>query len=205
MLHVLSQDPDIDVGGLLTSVEEGTGIVPMQGVGRELVEAQARAVGLPVRFVELPRECPNAEYERRMAAALEHARAEGFTRVAFGDLYLRDIRAYREAQLKRSGLEPCFPLWGRDTAALAREMIDAGLRSIIVCIDPQKLDPEFLGRRFDADFLTDLPAGVDPCGEHGEFHTFCVGAPVFTASIQADVRARCTERGFEVLQLHPVL
>ena len=203
MLHVLSQDPDTDVAGLLTTIEAGSGIVPMQGVDRELVEAQARAAGLPVWFVELPPECPDAEYERRMTAVFDQALSEGFTRVAFGDLYLRDIRAYREAQMKDTGLEPCFPLWGRDTAALAREMIGAGLRSIVVCVDPQKLGPGFLGRCFDAGLLADLPADVDPCGENGEFHSFCSQGPMFSQCIAVAHDGYRDEQGFRLLSLRP--
>jgi uncharacterized protein (TIGR00290 family) len=188
MLWTLRQQYPGAVGGLLTTTNEAFDRVAMHAVRRALVEEQAQAAALPLDIVPLPWPCSNEEYERRMAAAVARALARGFTHVAFGDLFLEDVRRYREERLAGSGLAPLFPLWKQQTtAALAREMIAAGLEARITCVDPRKLDRAFAGRPFDAALLESLPPGVDPCGENGEFHTFACAGPMFSRRI--DVRA----------------
>jgi uncharacterized protein (TIGR00290 family) len=174
---------ELDVIGLLTTVTTTYDRVAMHGVRRELLALQADACGLPLFEVELPAPCPNEVYERALAGALTHARADGVTHVVFGDLFLEDIRAYREAQLAALGLACVFPLWGRDTRALAHEMVGSGLRAHLACVDPRQLDRRFAGRTFDEALLGELPATVDPCGERGEFHTFATHGPMFSRPI----------------------
>ncbi|HEX4439305.1 MAG TPA: ATP-binding protein [Thermoanaerobaculia bacterium] len=174
---------ELDVVGLLTTVTEDYGRVSMHGVREEILERQAVAAGLPLRRVRIPAGCVDDEYERRMGAAVAEARAEGITRVVFGDIFLEDVRAYRERMLAGTGIAPVFPLWRRDTAALARDMLDAGLSATVVCVDPRRLPESFAGRAFDRAFLDALPAGVDPCGENGEFHTCVTAGPMFASPI----------------------
>jgi uncharacterized protein (TIGR00290 family) len=178
-LHVLNQLHPGAVAALLTTVNQAFDRVAMHGVRREVLEAQARASRLPLRVVEIPDACPNAIYEQRMGAAVAEAVADGFTHVAFGDLYLQDIRRYREERLAGSGLTPLFPLWEIPTRALARDMIAGGLRARIACVDTRVLDRRFVGRSFDDSLIEDLPANVDPCGENGEFHTCVYDGPMF--------------------------
>ena len=202
-LDVLRRD-GVEVTGLLTTVEEGgAGRVAMHHVPRSLLDAQAVAARLPLLPVSLPWPCSNDEYERRMAAAVARARAEGVTHVAFGDLFIEDIRAYRKRMFADSGIAPLFPLWHRPTDALAREMIAGGLRATLTCVDPRQLDGGYAGREFDARLLAELPAGVDPCGERGEFHTFCHAGPMFAAPIP--LRRGCTVQrdGFVYAELLP--
>jgi uncharacterized protein (TIGR00290 family) len=185
-LHALRGTPGVKVAGLLTTVTEDYDRISMHGVRRALLERQAEEAGLPLRIVLIPRECGNEEYGERMAAALREARepwGDGLRRVAFGDLFLEDIRAYREERLAAVGMEALFPVWGRDTAVLAREFLDLGFAATLVCVDTEALAPSFAGRPFDAELLRDLPAGVDPCGERGEFHTFVHAGPVFRAPV----------------------
>jgi uncharacterized protein (TIGR00290 family) len=182
-LHALRRAGEVEVVGLLTTVTETFGRVSMHAVREELLDAQAAAAGLPCRKVRIPWPCPNERYEAEMAAALAEVRAAGVTHVAFGDLFLADVRAYREAKLNGTGLAPLFPLWGRDTRALAEEMIAGGLRAVLTCVDPRRLAPELAGRPFDAALLAALPPGVDPCGENGEFHTFAFAGPMFAGPI----------------------
>jgi len=170
---------DVEISGLLTTFNQAADRVAMHAVRRTLVEAQAAAAGLPVRAVELPWPCSNEEYETRMAEACRTAVAEGIEAIVFGDLFLRDIRAYREQKLAGSGLDPLFPLWDIPTHELAREMMRSGLRARITCVDKKQLDASFAGREFDEALLADLPAGADPCGENGEFHTFAYAGPMF--------------------------
>jgi uncharacterized protein (TIGR00290 family) len=183
MLHVLRQEGLTKGAALLTTINEVADRVAMHGVRRALLEAQAAAAGLPLRTIFLPHPCPNDVYEARMRAAVDRAVADGFTHVAFGDLFLEDVRTYRERSLTGTGLTPMFPLWGRNTAALATEMIDAGIKATLTCVDPRVLDRRFAGRRFDAALLAELPPDVDPCGERGEFHTVVTAGPMFDREI----------------------
>lgn len=178
-LHALRQDGGAEVTALFTTVNAAFDRVAMHAVRRQLVEAQARSAGLPLHCIDIPYPCSNADYERIMGAFVAKAKAEGVEAMAFGDLFLADIRAYRERHLAGTGIAPLFPLWGRDTGPLAREMIDGGLVAHITCVDPRKLDRSFVGRTFDAGFLADLPRGADPCGENGEFHSFVSAGPMF--------------------------
>lgn len=182
-LHVLRRDPAVKVVGLLTTLNQAARRVAMHAVREELLEAQAAALGLPLLKVPIPSPCSNEEYERAMGGAVAQARADGVEAIAFGDLYLEDIRRYREERLAPTGIQPLFPLWGLPTAALAREMVSAGLRAHVTCVDPKQLSPSFVGRTFDATFLDDLPPGVDPCGENGEFHSFAYAGPMFRAPL----------------------
>jgi uncharacterized protein (TIGR00290 family) len=185
-LHLLRQQPDIEVVALLTSFNSAAGRVAMHAVRRALVDAQAARTGIPQWSVDLPWPCSNAEYEERMRGVCQRAFAEGITAVAFGDLFLQDIRDYRERQLLGTGLEPLFPVWEIPTAQLARDMIGAGVKAKITCVDPAQIDRTFAGRDYDQTLLDSLPPGVDPCGENGEFHTFVYDAPVFSSPI--DIR-----------------
>lgn len=195
MVHALRKE-GVPLGGLLTTINADAQRVAMHAVRVELLEAQARAVGLPLRMLPIPSPCPNEVYEKTMAEAVRAAVAEGFTHVAFADLFLEDIRRYREDRLAGSGLTPLFPLFGLDTTALAREMIDGGLRARITCLDPKVLDRSFAGRDFDAALLRDLPAAIDPCGERGEFHTFCYSGPMFSAPIAIETGITVERDGF---------
>jgi diphthamide synthase (EF-2-diphthine--ammonia ligase) len=197
MLHLLRQQYPGAVRGLLTTTNAAFDRVAMHGVRRTLLDAQARAAELPLHVVPLPWPCSNEDYERLMRAAVEGFVAQGFTHVAFGDLFLEDVRAYRESRLLDTGLTPLFPLWKRaDTATLAREMIAGGLEAHLTCVDPRVLPTEFAGRRFDARLLADLPPGVDPCGERGEFHSFAYAGPMFTTPIRVRAGARVERDGF---------
>jgi uncharacterized protein (TIGR00290 family) len=202
-LQVVRAQGALDVAGLLTTVTSEFSRVAMHAVREVLLDAQARALGLPCTKIELPWPCTNEVYERRMAETLRTATASGITHIVFGDLFLRDIRAYRESRLAGTGLSPVFPLWERDTGALATEMIDGGLRATLTCVDPTRLDGRFAGRDFDRALLDDLPAAVDPCGENGEFHTFAWAGPMFTAPIPI-VRGAVVERdGFVFADVLP--
>lgn len=182
-LHNLRQDPSVEVVALVTTLNQEFDRVAMHAVRRELLEMQAAAVGLPLWTVPLPWPCSNDEYEVRMRDLLARAVKEGVQAMAFGDLFLADIRAYREKQLADTGLQPLFPVWQIPTDELAREMIASGLRAKITCVDPRVLPREFAGRDFDSQFLADLPPGVDPCGENGEFHSFVYDGPGFRRPI----------------------
>jgi uncharacterized protein (TIGR00290 family) len=182
-LHVLRQTHGIDVAALITTFNCAADRVAMHAVRRRLVEAQAQRVGLPLWAVELPWPCSNAKYEDRMRDVCGRAVAEGITAMAFGDLFLRDVREYREGRLQGTGLEPLFPLWDVPTAELAADMVRSGVKAKVTCVDPRKLDRGFAGRDFDTAFLAELPRSVDPCGENGEFHTFVFDAPVFSAAV----------------------
>ena len=184
-LHEL-RGAGIEVAALLTTTNEANGRVAMHAIRGELLEAQAEAAGIPLWKIPLPWPCTNADYEARMAAACRRAAAEGITTIAFGDLFLRDIRAYRERNLAGTGLTPVFPLWERPTAALAREMIAGGLRARLTCVDSRVLGREFAGREYDARLLADLPAAADPCGENGEFHSFVYDGPFFRHPIAVE-------------------
>jgi uncharacterized protein (TIGR00290 family) len=168
---------------LLTTITEDYGRISMHAVRRELLHAQAAAVDVPLVEVGIPAACINEVYEERMAAALAAPPLDEVEEFAFADLFLADIRAYREERLAAIGRRATFPVWGRDTAALAERFVAGGFEATLVCVDPRKLDPSFAGRRFDAELLRDLPVGVDPCGENGEFHTFVSAGPVFSAPV----------------------
>lgn len=178
-LHVLRQRAEVEVVGLLTTVNQQHGRVAMHAVRQELLRAQAEAAGLPLHEVQIPQPCSNEQYEAAMAAAVRDAVARGVTVMAFGDLYLEDVRAYRCQKLQGSGIRPIFPLWGEPTAGLARQMIAGGLRARLTCVDPRKLPAELAGRDYDESLLAALPPGVDPCGENGEFHSFAYAGPMF--------------------------
>ena len=178
-LHLLNQQHPGAVAALLTTVNEAMDRVAMHGVRRSVLEEQARAAGLPLHVIHIPHPCPNDVYEAQMRAAVADARANGFTHAAFGDLFLEDVRRYREERLAGSGLEPLFPVWGIPTDQIAEQMIDGGLRARLACIDTRKLDASFVGREFDRALLRDLPSGVDPCGERGEFHSCVYAGPMF--------------------------
>jgi uncharacterized protein (TIGR00290 family) len=200
MLYGLRQRDDVEVVGLLTTVNEAFGRVAMHGVRRDILRAQARAAGLPLWEIPLPWPCSNTEYEERMHRWCTCARQAGITAVAFGDLFLEDVRAYREQKLAQVGLRPLFPLWERpqDTAALAETMLAAGLQAVLVCVDPRRLDPpqRWIGRWYTRQFLQDLPADVDPCGERGEFHTLCVAGPMFRHPVQITLGTAVERDGF---------
>ena len=217
-LHLLRRSGEYDIAGLLTTLNQAFDRVAMHSTRRALVEAQAHAAGLPLQAVPLPWPCSNQHYESAMRQACDDALNCGIDAMAFGDLFLEDIRRYREERLEGTGITPIFPVWGLDTTRLAREMIASGLRARLVCIDPKKLPAEFAGRDFDADLLRDLPPGVDPCGENGEFHTFVYAGPMFREPIPiesgevverdgfvfADVRLAAAPPSVEEEQYSPV-
>lgn len=182
-IHEARREGAVEIVGLLTTVTAAFARVSMHGVREELLDRQAEALGLPCWKVPIPSPCPNAIYEREMARVLGEVRAQGVDRVIFGDLFLEDLRQYREAKLREVGMTCVFPLWMRDTKALAQDMVRCGLRATLTCIDPRKLERSFAGRTFDAQLLADLPPGVDPCGENGEFHSFAWAGPMFRAPI----------------------
>jgi uncharacterized protein (TIGR00290 family) len=182
-LHEARRTGDCEIVGALTTVTETFDRVSMHGVRTELLLAQLEAARLPPTLVHIPYPCPNEVYEARMAAALAQAKAGGVTRIIFGDLFLEDVRAYREARLAGTGIAPLFPLWGRPTAALARDMIDGGVETYLVCVDLKQLPKSFAGRRFDRALLDELPKGADPCGENGEFHSCVAAGPMFSRAI----------------------
>ena len=202
-LHVLRQRDDLEVVGLLTTLNGAAERVAMHAVRRQLLLAQADAAGLPVHTVDLPWPCSNAEYEALMTGAVDEAERQGVEVMAFGDLFLEDIRAYREERLEGTGLQAVFPLWGQPTNALAKAMIDGGLRARITCVDPKQLDPRFAGREWDHALLAELPASVDPCFENGEAHSFCYAAPCFSAPIAVEGGEVVERDGFVFADLTP--
>ena len=202
-LHLLRQQPDIEVAALLTSFNSAADRVAMHAVRRALVDTQASRTGIPQWSVDLPWPCSNAQYEERMRGVCQRALAEGITAIAFGDLFLQDIRDYRERQLQDTGLEPLFPVWEIPTTKLARDMIAAGVKAKITCVDPAQVDSTFAGRDFDQDLLDSLPHGVDPCGENGEFHTFVYDAPVFSSPIAVSMGEIVERDGFVFADVLP--
>jgi uncharacterized protein (TIGR00290 family) len=205
-LHVLRQRYDVDVVGLLTTFNEQFDRVAMHAVPRELVESQAAAVGLPLVPVMIPYPCSDEVYEERMTTAIAEAKVSGVTHIAFGDLFLEDIREFRVRLLERTGVEPLFPVWTtpEETPNLARLMLAGGLRAVLTCVDPKQLDKRFVGRPYDEALLADLPGGVDPCGERGEFHTFCYHCPEFHTEIRVTVGEIVQRDGFFFADLCPV-
>jgi len=191
------QQRRFEVSCLLTTVTEQFHRVSMHGVREELLDLQAASVGIPLEKVGIPYPCPNDLYEEKMADVLSVWKLKGAMHAIFGDLFLEDIRRYREEKLAQIGIKPVFPLWLENTRALAEEMMSVGFRSIITCVDPSKIDAGFAGREFDESFLRDLPSGVDPCGENGEFHTFVYDGPVFKRPIRVKVGERVMQDGFQ--------
>jgi uncharacterized protein (TIGR00290 family) len=202
-LETVRRSGAVEVVGLLTTITRAFGRVSMHGVRETLLEAQADRLGLPLERVEIPSPCPNEVYEREMGRTVERLHAQGVEHIVFGDLFLEDIRTYREQRLAGTGISPIFPLWGRPTAQLAREMISGGLRATVVCVDPRQLAPRFAGREFDDEFLAELPEGVDPCGERGEFHTFVHAMPSFRSPIGVNVGVVVERDGFVFADLLP--
>ncbi len=195
-LHEVRGAGDYDVVGALTTVTETFGRVSMHGVRREVLMAQLDAAGLPPTIVAIPWPCPNEVYEARMALAVADAKAAGITHIIFGDLFLADVRAYREQKLAGTGITPLFPLWQRPTAALAHQMIDAGVETYLTCVDLKQLPKSFAGRRFDRTLLADLPASADPCGEKGEFHSCVLAGPMFRRRVAATIGEIVERDGF---------
>ena len=202
-LHVLRQRTDIDVVGLFTTVNQNHQRVAMHAVRLELLQRQAEAVGLPLYTLDIPHPCSNKKYESVMNNFVEESVARGIDCMAFGDLFLEDVRQYRENQFKDTGITPIFPLWKKPTDLLAEEMLSNGLRAFTTCIDPRKMPPSFVGRQFDRSFLDDLPESVDPCGENGEFHTFAVDGPMFHQPVAIHVGEIVEREGFVFADLIP--
>ena len=203
-LHEARQSGEYEIVGALTTVTETFGRVSMHGVREELLRAQLEAIGIPPNIVPIPFPCPNEVYEARMEAALSQAKAEGVSHVIFGDLFLEDVRAYREANMAGTGVAPVFPLWGRPTKALAHAMIEGGLKTHLVTVDLKAMPKSFAGRKFDEALLDDFPAGVDPCGERGEFHTCVLDGPMFSRAIAASVGEVVEREGFAFADLVPI-
>ena len=195
-LHVARVDLGIDVQGLMVCVNADADRVAMHAVRRTLLEAQAERLGLPLVVIEIPSPCPHELYAARMAAAMTAARRAGIEQIVFGDLFLEDVRAYRERNLDGTGITPVFPLWGRPTDLLARDMLAAGVRAVLTCVDPKVLADDFSGRAFDETLLGDLPNHIDPCGERGEFHTFVWDGPGFSSPIDIEIGETVCRDGF---------
>lgn len=202
-LHVLRQQSEVEIVGLLTTINEQFDRVAMHAVRRQLLQQQAEYLGLPLRLISLPFPCSNEVYEERLQTAISTAQAEGIEGIAFGDLFLADVRQYRERMLAGTGLAPLFPLWGRPTDELAQEMIAGGLRAQITCIDPRSLPAALAGREYNSDFLKALPAGVDLCGENGEFHSFAFAGPLFSRPVDFTVGGTVARDGFIFTDLLP--
>lgn len=202
-LHTLRQQGEVEIVGLLTTVNETADRVAMHAVRSELLRAQAAAAGLPLHVVGIPSPCSNEQYEAAMGAFIQRARADGITAIAFGDLFLEDIRQYRVQKLVGTGIEPLFPIWGIPTDHLARTMIAGGLRARLTCVDPKQLSESFVAREFDQALLAELPASVDPCGERGEFHSFAYAGPMFSAPIAIRSGEIVTRDGFTFADLLP--
>lgn len=203
-LQRVRQLDDIEVVGLLTTVDAAADRVAMHGVRRALLDAQSAALGLPLHVVDLPWPCPNEVYEQQMVVAVAAARAVGVEVMVFGDLFLDDIRSYRERSLASTGLRPLFPLWGRPTDAVARELLDEGVRAIVTCVDLAQAPAELAGRHYDETLLADLPAGVDPCGENGEFHTVVVDSPGFSSPVEVVLGETVERDGFLFVDVIPI-
>lgn len=204
-LHVLRQRPDIEVVGLMTTMNRLYQRSSIHAVRHDLLQRQAEAVGLPLHLIDLPYPCSNAQYEAAMEKFIAQAKQDGIESIAFGDLFLADVKEYRKAKLAGTGITPIFPLWEKPTDALARRMIAEGLRAVVTCVDPQQLAASFAGRTFNGQFLDDLPARVDPCGERGEFHTFVFDGPMFQAPIRIEVGETSEREGFVYADVLPVV
>ena len=202
-LFTLRKVNQFEIVELLTTVTDTFKRVSMHGVREELLEAQAESLGLPLHKIRIPSPCPNEIYEAKMAEYLKARRAEGIRHVAFGDLFLADLRQYREQRLAELNFEGIFPLWLRDTQDLAKKMIEDGFEAILTCVDLKKLPKEFAGRKFDHRLLADLPAGIDPCGENGEFHSFVYGGPIFNKKIPIRVGETVEREGYAFADVLP--
>ncbi len=202
-LQQLLRRTDLEVAGLFTTVNASFQRVAMHAVRLKLLQCQAEAIGLPLYTLDIPHPCSNAQYASVMGAFIEESRKQGIAYMAFGDLFLRDIRDYREAQLKDTGITPIFPLWDTPTAPLARQMLTEGLRAVITCVDPRRLPVSYAGRRFDESLLDELPETVDPCGENGEFHTFVTDGPMFQRPVDVRIGAIVEREGFVFADLLP--
>ena len=200
-LHESRRADNFEIVGALTTVTETFDRVSIHGVRQQILQAQLAAAGLPPRIVPIPYPCPNAIYEARMGEAVAQAVRDGITHMIFGDLFLADIRAYREQKLAGTGITPVFPLWDRPTLPLAQAMIDSGMQAYLATVDLKKLPAEFAGRKFDAQLLADLPAGVDPCGENGEFHTCVVAGPMFAQPLAVVTGERVERDGYAYCDL----
>lgn len=203
-LHALRRQSDVEVVGLLSTINEEFDRVAMHAVRTTLLQQQAESAGLPLRLVRLPFPCSNEVYEERMGAFIATAQADGIEAIAFGDLYLTDVRQYRERMMEGTGIAPLFPLWGQPTTELAREMIAGGLRAQITCLDPRCLPESLAGQEYNRDFLDALPAGVDPCGENGEFHSFAFDGPMFSHPVEFTVGETVERDGFIFTDLLPL-
>jgi len=195
-LHLLKQDPEIKLAGLFTTINQQFGRVAMHGVRFELLKQQAEAAGLPLQVIEIPYPCSNEDYANAMSDFVEKCKQDGIECFAFGDLFLEDIRQYREERLEGTGIEPVFPLWQIPTKDLSQKMIDSGLKAVITCLDPRKLDASFGGREYSAALISDLPENIDPCGEYGEFHTFAYNGPMFNHPVNLTVGETIERDGF---------
>lgn len=202
-LHTLRKDPEVECVGLFTTVNAQFDRVAMHAVRRDLLNAQAQSVGLPLESVSIPYPCPNEVYEAAMAGFVAKVKAEGATHFAFGDLFLEDVRRYREQKLAGTGIAPLFPLWGLETRALAREMVTGGLRAYLTCVDPKQAPRSWAGRLFDPVFVEAVPAGIDPCGERGEFHTFVCEGPMLRYPIDVSVGDVLERDGFVFADVLP--
>jgi uncharacterized protein (TIGR00290 family) len=196
-LYRVLKSKDFEIGCLLTTISDQFHRISMHGVRENLLDAQAQSLNLPIEKVMIPYPCPNEIYEEKMANVLSTLKSKDVTHVIFGDLFLQDIRRYREEKLALTDMIPVFPLWLEDTAKLARETMEVGFRAVVTCVDPRKLNPEFAGRHFDENFLESIPANVDPCGENGEFHTFVYDGPTFARPIPIEVGERVMRDGFQ--------
>lgn len=201
-LHVLRQRRDLEVQLLVTTVNERFNRVAMHAVRSELLHLQAEAAGVPLREIWIPHPCSNSEYDHVVARLLDQAARENVEFMAFGDLFLQNVREYREQLLAGTGISPLFPLWGIDTVKLSRDMVTAGLRAFVTCVDPKHLPKEFAGREYDTSFLNELPQSVDPCGEYGEFHTFGFDGPMFSYPINVKVGEIIEREGFVFADVH---
>lgn len=196
MLHLLRQDPRIELVGLFCTVNEAFDRVAMHGVRVDLLKQQAKSANLPLHLIHLPHPCTNNEYITIMRAFINEAKQKGIESFAFGDLFLREVRTYRETLLYGTGIRPLFPLWGMPTKSLSKQMIAAGLKAIITCVDPKQISADFAGREYNESFLNDLSRHIDPCGENGEFHSFAVSGPMFQTPIPVSVGETIHRDGF---------
>ena len=200
-LYEIMKSDKFEIVGTLTTVSDAFHRVSMHGVREELLDLQNASLGFPAEKVLIPYPCPNDVYERKMGDAVLNFKSKGVTHIVFGDLFLEDIRKYREERLGTVGITAVFPLWKQDTSQLARRMLDIGFRAVITCVDPKMLSPEFVGRQFDENFLNELPLGVDPCGENGEFLTFIYDGPIFKKRIEIALGERVMRDGFQFIDV----